>query len=76
MKPVYWCAECGTALAEAEIEYQEDPCTSIYVKFHVTDDKGLFTGMGLDLSKVYLRHLDDHHLDHPRQPRDFVKPRI
>ena len=53
MKPVYWCAECGTALAEAEIEYQEDPCTSIYVKFHVTDDKGLFTGMGLDLSKVY-----------------------
>ena len=53
MKPVYWCAECGTALAEAEIEYQEDPCTSIYVKFNVTDDKGLFTGMGLDLSKVF-----------------------
>ena len=24
MKPVYWCAECGTALAEAEIEYADD----------------------------------------------------
>ena len=29
LKPVYWCAECGTALAEAEIEYNDDPCTSI-----------------------------------------------
>ncbi len=53
LKPVYWCPDCNTALAEAEIEYANDPCHSIYVKFRVTDDKGLFTGMGLDLSKVY-----------------------
>lgn len=53
LKPVYWCPDCNTALAEAEIEYANDPCTSIYVKFNVTDDKGLFTGMGLDLNKVY-----------------------
>ncbi len=53
LKPVYWCPDCNTALAEAEIEYANDPCTSIYVKFNVTDDKGLFTAMGLDLSKVY-----------------------
>ena len=53
LKPVYWCPDCNTALAEAEIEYANDPCTSIYVKFNVTDDKGLFTGMGLDLSKIY-----------------------
>ena len=33
LKPVYWCADCNTALAEAEIEYQDDPCYSIYVKF-------------------------------------------
>ena len=33
LKPVYWCPECKTALAEAEIEYAEDPCHSIYVKF-------------------------------------------
>ncbi|MDE6781723.1 MAG: isoleucine--tRNA ligase [Ruminococcus sp.] len=53
LKPVYWCPDCNTALAEAEIEYSNDPCHSIYVKFNVTDDKGIFTGMGLDLSKVY-----------------------
>ena len=53
LKPVYWCPECGTALAEAEIEYAEDPCTSIFVKFKVTDDKGFFAKMGVDVSKVY-----------------------
>lgn len=53
LKPVYWCPDCNTALAEAEIEYSNDPCHSIYVKFNVTDDKGIFRGMGLDLSKVY-----------------------
>lgn len=40
MKPVYWCAYDETALAEAEIEYNDDPCDSIYVKFEVTDDLG------------------------------------
>ena len=53
LKPVYWCPDCNTALAEAEIEYSNDPCHSIYVKFNVTDDKGLFTAMGIDLSKVF-----------------------
>lgn len=53
LKPVYWCPDCNTALAEAEIEYSNDPCHSIYVKFNVTDDKGIFTAMGLDLSKIY-----------------------
>ncbi len=53
LKPVYWCPDCNTALAVAVIEYANDPCTSIYVKFNVTDDKGLFTAMGLELSKVY-----------------------
>ena len=38
MKPVYWCPKCETALAEAEIEYKTDACTSIYVKFRVRDD--------------------------------------
>lgn len=53
LKPVYWCPDCQTALAEAEIEYANDPCHSIYVKFKVTDDKGKFTAMGLDLDKTY-----------------------
>ena len=41
LKPVYWCPHDETALAEAEIEYQDEPCSSIYVKFAVTDDKGV-----------------------------------
>ncbi len=45
LKPVYWCPHCETALAEAEIEYAEDKTTSIYVKFAVKDDKGLFEGL-------------------------------
>ncbi|MBR6736552.1 MAG: isoleucine--tRNA ligase, partial [Oscillospiraceae bacterium] len=54
LKPVYWCPDCQTALAEAEIEYHDDPNTSIYVKFNVTDDKGILTAMGADLAKTYV----------------------
>jgi isoleucyl-tRNA synthetase len=41
-KPVYWCASCVTALAEAEVEYEDYTSASIYVKFPVKDPKGLF----------------------------------
>ncbi|MBI4353846.1 MAG: isoleucine--tRNA ligase, partial [Candidatus Omnitrophica bacterium] len=34
-KPVYWCATCETALAEAEVEYEDRQDTSIYVLFPV-----------------------------------------
>ncbi|MBI2985424.1 MAG: isoleucine--tRNA ligase, partial [Deltaproteobacteria bacterium] len=34
-KPVYWCASCITALAEAEVEYEEHTSPSIYVKFPI-----------------------------------------
>ncbi len=53
LKPVYWCPDCKTALAEAEIEYAEDPCHSIYVKFKVTDDMGKLTALGAELDKTY-----------------------
>jgi isoleucyl-tRNA synthetase len=42
LKPVYWCMDCETALAEAEVEYQEDESESIYVLFPVRDSKGVF----------------------------------
>ncbi len=51
LKPVYWCPHDETALAEAEIEYADDKCTSIFVKFKVNDDKGKLTG--IDLDKTY-----------------------
>ena len=53
LKPVYWCPECKTALAEAEIEYAEDPCFSIYVKFPVCDDMGKISALGVDPAKTY-----------------------
>ena len=51
-KPVYWCAHDETALAEAEIEYADHAVDSIYVKFPVVDDKGLF-GKYCDLANLY-----------------------
>ena len=53
LKPVYWCPECKTALAEAEIEYAEDPCNSIYVKFKVEDDEGKLAALNTELDKTY-----------------------
>ncbi len=44
LKPVYWCASCETALAEAEVEYADHTSTSIYVRFKFDDN---------DKNKVY-----------------------
>lgn len=40
LKPVYWCPECETALAEAEVEYADHKSPSIYVKFPIKDGLG------------------------------------
>ena len=53
LKPVYWCPHDETALAEAEIEYADAPCNSIYVKFPLKDDKGLLTKYA-PLDKTYI----------------------
>ena len=42
LKPVYWCTDCETALAEAEIEYKDVNSNTAYVKFPVIEGKGLF----------------------------------
>ena len=52
LKPVYWCPIDETALAEAEIEYKDDKCTSIFVKFRVNDDKGLLSDV-CELNNTY-----------------------
>lgn len=38
-KPIYWCCDCHTALAEAEVEYADETSPSIYVSFPITDKK-------------------------------------
>ena len=53
MKAVYWCPEDRTALAEAEIEYAEDECDSIYVRFKLTDDpNGVLAKHNIPLEKA------------------------
>ncbi|HOO38678.1 MAG TPA: isoleucine--tRNA ligase [Deltaproteobacteria bacterium] len=37
-KPVYWCATCGTALAEAEVEYHDQTTPAIFVRFKMLSD--------------------------------------
>ncbi|MGH7906820.1 MAG: isoleucine--tRNA ligase [Candidatus Binataceae bacterium] len=40
LRPVHWCIDCRTALAEAEVEYREHSSPSIYVAFAVNDKIG------------------------------------
>ena len=55
MKAVYWCPEDRTALAEAEIEYAEDECDSIYVRFKLTDDpNGVLAKHNIPLDKTWI----------------------
>ena len=44
LKPVYWCASCETALAEAEVEYADISSASIYVRFKFDEE---------DISKIF-----------------------
>ncbi len=52
LKPVYWCANCETALAEAEVEYADHKSHSIYVKFGFErhEAQKAYAAAGLDLS--------------------------
>ncbi len=46
-----WCPYCVTAVAEADIEYKDDPVTTVYVKFPMKDDLGKLSQF--DLSHTY-----------------------
>ena len=46
-KPVYWCADCGSALAEAEVEYEEHVSTAVDVRFDAADGR-LAAAFGLE----------------------------
>lgn len=49
VKPVHWCFDCGSALAEAEIEYQEKESPAIDVAYTVRDRKALAAAFGVEL---------------------------
>src|SRR5580700_9954611 len=40
LKPVYWCIHDKTALAEAEVEYEQHTSPSVYVRYRLTSDPG------------------------------------
>ena len=41
-KPVHWCSDCASALAEAEVEYEDKTSPAIDVRFAVLDEEALF----------------------------------
>ncbi len=47
-KPVYWCTDCGSALAEAEVEYQDKQSPSVDVRFSVVDLDDFATKSGIE----------------------------
>ncbi len=48
LKPVHWCLECGSALAEAEIEYHDKRSAAIDVRFPAVDPAALADAFGVD----------------------------
>jgi isoleucyl-tRNA synthetase len=46
-KPVHWCLNCRSALAEAEVEYEDKTSPSVYVRFEVVDRADLAQRMGV-----------------------------
>ena len=65
VKPVMWSVVEKTALAEAEIEYQDHTSTTLWVKFPVIKSPK-------KNCRRQHRHLDDDAVDNPRQSRDCV----
>ena len=49
-KPVYWCMDCGSALAEAEVEYQDKQSPAIDVKFNFVDSAALSAVVGVEVA--------------------------
>src|SRR5580692_2319527 len=46
-KPVHWCLNCRSALAEAEVEYEDKTSPSVYVRFAVLDHADLARRLGI-----------------------------
>ncbi len=50
VKPVYWCIDCGSALAEAEVEYYDKQSPAIDVAFKAVDSQAVAAKFGVELS--------------------------
>ena len=47
-KPVHWCLDCGSSLAEAEVEYEDKKSPAIDVRFNAVDEAQILDKMGID----------------------------
>ncbi len=79
-KPVMWSVVEKTALAEAEVEYEDYTSDTVWVKFPVARDldrrrTSRHCALHLRRSEGARRHLDDDPVDAARQPRDQLSRR-
>ncbi len=51
-KPVYWCFDCGSALAEAEIEYADKQSPAVDVAYDAVDPKALASKFDIDATEA------------------------
>ena len=78
-KPVHWCIHCRTALAEAEVEYDDHSSPSIYVEFPLSPasaDELAHAGAGARRTRRLGPDLDDDAMDDPVEPGDRVSPGV
>ncbi|MFW5487530.1 MAG: isoleucine--tRNA ligase [Desulfovibrio sp.] len=54
MKPIHWCIDCKTALAEAEVEYDDHTSPSIFVRFPLADEKIKTVFAGANPESTYI----------------------
>lgn len=53
-KPVHWCLDCGSSLAEAEVEYENKQSTAVYVGFEVADSADFAERTGVTVAALRL----------------------
>ena len=75
-KPVYWCIHDRTALAEAEVEYEDHTSPSIYVAFGARRRRSRKLLPSARRPRGRPRHLDDHPVDAAREPRHRREPGV
>ena len=77
LKPVYWCFDCGSSLAEFEIEYagQEEPDAGRGLRMRRARQAGRRLRPGRAGQAGLRGDLDHHRLDHPCQPGAEPEPR-
>ena len=78
-KPVHWCIHCRTALAEAEVEYEDHTSPSIYVEFPLAPTAPTSSAARIPALAGRARlgaHLDDDAVDDPVEPRDRLPSRV